>query len=94
MTRGKETVSHATVKFDAVWDHPAGVEEDLPLAEERALETARLVRVTEEEKSGESGAGEAVDLPELLRGELLVGEASGGGNSEGWWRVETIFREI
>jgi hypothetical protein len=36
---------------------------------------------------GDSGAGDAVELRDVF----LRGEASGAGNSRGWWRVETIF---
>lgn len=60
------------------------------------LDMARLVNVLDSVNVvvGEPGAGDAVELRELLRGEPLVGEASGGGNSCGWWRVETIISDV
>ena len=88
--------SHAMVTLDAVCDQPD--DEVLVIREVgdvggfTELETARLVN----EKAGavvavgEPGAGDAVELRELLRGELLVGDSSGGGNSR-VWRVETMM---
>jgi hypothetical protein len=64
------------------------------------LDTARFVRDRAEAtgeplRSGELGAGEAVELRRLLRGDaFLVGEGSGAGNSRGCWRVETMMVAI
>lgn len=90
----------ASVMLDTVCDHPAsempeGRMTELVAATE--LDTARLVsdladEVGEPLRSGELGAGDAVELRRLLRGEaFLVGDASGGGNSRGCWRVETML---
>jgi len=64
------------------------------------LDTARFVSdradaVGEPLRLGELGAGEAVEVRRLLRGDaFLVGEDSGGGNSRGCWRVETMLMAI
>lgn len=75
MTSGMESASQATVMLEAVWDH-AG--DEAALVE---FDTARLARDFEDGES--SGAGDAVELRNDLRGEPLVGDCSGGGNSPG-----------
>lgn len=92
ITRGRLKVTQRMVMLDAVCAQAPGAEDD---EEEAAIEfeTARLVSdldVGEEVRSGEPGAGDAVELRELLRGEPFVGDASGGGNSLGCWRVDTM----
>jgi hypothetical protein len=92
--------SQARVMLDTVCVHPAsevpeGRMTELAVATE--FDTARFVRdladaVGEPLRSGELGAGDAVELRRLLRGdEFLVGDDSGGGNSRGCWRVETML---
>lgn len=72
------------VRLEAVCDHPSGdvLGAAAVIAE---LETARFVSDLESKPSdiGKLGAGDAVDEREDLRGELFIGEASGGGNSVG-----------
>lgn len=46
--------------------------------------------MVDDARSGESDAA-GVEVRDL-RGEVLVGEASGGGNAVGWPRVDTIFK--
>ena len=56
------------------------------LLKEAALERAEeavLRRVEEDSGSGGEGERDAVELRKLLRGEPLVGDASGGGKSRG-----------
>jgi hypothetical protein len=95
--------SQARVMLDTVCDHPAsevpaGRMTELVAATE--LDTARFVReraeaVGEPLRSSELGAGEAVELRRLLRGDaFLVGEGSGAENSRGCWRVETMVLAI
>lgn len=74
--------SHAIVTLEAVCDQPT--DESVEEAAVIELETARLARDLESGVSGEPGAGDAVELRELLRGDRLVGEASGSGNDVGW----------
>jgi hypothetical protein len=85
--------SQATVMLDTVCVHPPASEvpegrmAELAVATE--LDTARLVRFIAEAgsaslRSGELGAGEAVELRRLLRAdEFLVGDASVAGKSRG-----------
>lgn len=77
MTSGRLTVIHAMVMFDAVWAHGSEGED---LDDAIVLETARLARDLDGEvlRSGEPGAGDAVEVRERL-----VGDGSGGGNSDG-----------
>jgi hypothetical protein len=88
--------SHAIVTLDAVCD-----QRDDDVGEIREVgdvggftesATARLVNEKEgaEVTVGETGAGDAVELRMLLRGEPLVGDNSGAGNSR-VWRVETMM---
>jgi hypothetical protein len=92
VTSGIETSSQATVRFEAVWIHFGGAVEGAGATAARELERARLVRDggCEGGEIGELGFGEEVEL--RLEGDF-VGEAprTGGGNSLGWWRVETIL---
>lgn len=88
----------ARVTLDAVCDH--GPEDVVAFATALSaaameLDTARFVMVVAVVKgdvsaSEELGAGEAVELRRLFRGEPLVGDGSGAGKSRGCWRVETI----
>lgn len=91
MTRGREIETHAIVMLDAVCDQPATELVDCAFATE--LDATRLVSELEDDNSGESGVGDAVERREDFRGEPLVGEASGGGNSEGCWRVDTMVTD-
>ena len=88
--------SHAIVTLDAVCDQ---LDDDVGEIREvgdvggfTELETARLVNGKEgaEVAVGEPGAGNVVELRKLLRGEPLVGDSSGAGNSR-VWRVETMM---
>lgn len=81
ITSGREIVIHAIVRLEAVCDQPVTGLLDCAFATE--LDATRLVSDWEDNKSDESGVGDAVERREDFRGELLVGEASGGGNSVG-----------
>ena len=81
MTSGREIVIHAIVILEAVCDQPVLGSVERAFATE--LDATRLVSDWEDNKSGESGVGDAVERREDFRGEVLVGEASGGGNSVG-----------
>lgn len=91
MTSGREMAIQASVMLETECDHCPGELVGGATAEVTAaaeLDTARFVSDFaggEPLRSGELGEGDAdaVELRKLLRGELLVGEASGGGNSEG-----------
>jgi hypothetical protein len=95
-TSGMDTVSHATVMFDTVWHHPGSLisDGDGGATSAAALETARLARdfvvVGEDFRSGDVGAGDAVEVRDRVG--FLVGEGSKAGKSPwGWLRVDTIF---
>lgn len=81
MTSGREIETHAMVMLDAVCDQPTAELVEFAFATE--LDATRLVSELDEDRSGESGVGDAVERRDVFRGELLVGEASGGGNSAG-----------
>ena len=85
--------SQAMVTFEAVCDQPFGGLEIRDVGDFTELGTASLFKENEgaDMAVGEPGAGDAVELRELLRGEPLVGESSGRGNSRGCWRVETMM---
>jgi hypothetical protein len=88
-------MSHARVTLEAVCDHP--VREGSYDASLAGTETATACRtsVLFSCETGKSGVGDmaGVERREVLRGEALVGESSGGGNSHGCWRVDTIVFE-
>ena len=77
-TSGMETAIHATVRLEAVCDQPDGGGGTTAME----LDTARLARDSDGDESP-PGAGDEVELRELLRGEPLVGDMSGGGKSLG-----------
>jgi hypothetical protein len=92
-TRGRDTASQTSVRFEAVWHHACSPISDGEGGATAAatLEAARLARALEagdKEKSGwPMGAGDAVEARELL----LVGEGSKAGKlPSGFRRVVTI----
>ena len=84
ITRGMETAIQSMVMLDAVCAHVEEAGATLMVWEAAPLVSDCDVEV------GKLGAGDKVELRELFRGDALVGEASGSGNSLGWWRVETM----
>ena len=101
-TRGRETVSHRIVRFDAVWHHPVSLisEGDGGATASTALEALETARLATAFAVGETsdatarvalvGLVGACDAGETREG-LFVGEGSNAGKSpRGCWRVETI----
>jgi len=93
MTSGKEIAIQATVTLEAVCAHNAGTALSsfsasiAPFAFSVELKSARFVRIFadddgDDSKSCDAGAGDAVELRDF-RGELLVGDGSGGGKADG-----------
>lgn len=74
---------HAMVMLDAVCDQPVGELVGCAFTTEFDAMLFASDLGPGNDKSVESGVGDAVERRDVFRGELLVGEASGGGNSEG-----------